>query len=120
MQSRKFSRGLTVVLAMFSMATLMTGTRAAAQTEKVLHNFSFNSNGKDGNDPQGNLIFDAAGSLYGTTNVGGTGLCGDGAGGIAGCGMVFELTPQVGGGWSEKVLHDFVFDGKTDRTPRAA
>ncbi len=39
MPSRKFS---TVVLAIFVVVTLVTGTCAVAQTEKVLHNFNNN------------------------------------------------------------------------------
>ncbi|MGA8153424.1 MAG: choice-of-anchor tandem repeat GloVer-containing protein [Terriglobales bacterium] len=64
-------------------------------TEKVLH--SFNSNGKDGYNPYANLIFDAAGNLYGTT-------CN---GGVYDHGTVFELTPKAGGRWAEKILHNF-------------
>ena len=62
--------------------------------EKVLHNFG---QGSDGSQPENGLIFDAAGNLYGTTY----------AGGSYGVGAVFELTPSMGGGWSEKVLHNF-------------
>jgi uncharacterized repeat protein (TIGR03803 family) len=61
--------------------------------EKVLHDF----NGKDGNDPWAGLIFDQAGNLYGTTN----------AGGNPGPGVVFELTPNPDGSWTESVLHTF-------------
>ena len=50
-------------------------------TEKVLH--SFNDNGKDGWGPDGGLIMDAAGDLYGTTY----------SGGAYGYGAVFEVTP---------------------------
>jgi uncharacterized repeat protein (TIGR03803 family) len=96
MQSRKILSGLTVVLAMFAMATLTTGTRAAAQTEKVLHSFSFSNDGKDGNQPFAGLIFDAAGNLYGTTS----------GGGRYGGGTVFELMPARGG-WTYKILHAF-------------
>jgi uncharacterized repeat protein (TIGR03803 family) len=64
-------------------------------TEKVLH--SFNYNGKDGVDPYAGLIFDTANNLYGTT----------GGGGAYTYGTVFELTPKAGGGWMEKVLHNF-------------
>jgi uncharacterized repeat protein (TIGR03803 family) len=62
-------------------------------TEKVLHSFNI----RDGSLPFGNLIFDAAGNLYGTTN----------AGGIHGYGTLFELSPREGGGWTETVLHSF-------------
>jgi uncharacterized repeat protein (TIGR03803 family) len=71
-------------------------------TEKVLHNF--NSSGKDGYSPFGSLIFDAAGNLYGTTVYGGDrNKCGG-----LGCGIVFELKPVAGGGWTEKILHTFI------------
>jgi uncharacterized repeat protein (TIGR03803 family) len=66
--------------------------------EKVLH--SFKSNGTDGLYPVASLIFDAKGNLYGTTNLGGVG-------GTYATGTVFELSPKVGGSWTEKILHDF-------------
>ncbi len=63
-------------------------------TETVLHHFG---NGKDGGQLYGGLIFDRSGNLYGTTNEGG----------VHRYGTVFELTPTAGGGWTEKVLHNF-------------
>ena len=67
----------------------------------LLH--SFFKNGTDGLHPYGSLILDAAGNLYGTTALGGSGACaGDG------CGTVFELTPAGGGNWTETILHSFV------------
>jgi len=58
----------------------------------------------DGSGPSGNLVFDAAGNLYGTTGVGGTGpnCVGD-----PGCGTVFELSPNGDGSWTESVLYSF-------------
>jgi uncharacterized repeat protein (TIGR03803 family) len=56
-------------------------------TERVLHRFH---GGTDGAGPQGALV-DVNGVLYGTTNGGGTGLCGTYYGGT-GCGTVFKLT----------------------------
>jgi uncharacterized repeat protein (TIGR03803 family) len=44
-----------------------------------------------------NLIFDAAGNLYGTRSFGGT----------YGGGVAFELSPKAGGGWAEKALYNF-------------
>jgi uncharacterized repeat protein (TIGR03803 family) len=64
-------------------------------TETVLH--SFDDNSSDGQGPLAGLIFDAAGNLYGTTQ----------GGGAYNFGAVFELTPQVGGGWTEMILHSF-------------
>ena len=60
-------------------------------TEKVLH--SFNNNGADGIEPFDGLILDGAGSLYGTTLIGG----------VNNSGVVFELSPNGGGGWTEAV-----------------
>src|SRR6202521_4629703 len=85
----------------------LTPKAGGGWTEKVLHNF--NNNGKDGGNPAGGLIFDATGNLYGTTA----------GGGIHGSGTVFELTPKAGGGWTEKVLHNFNNNGKDGTAPPA-
>jgi uncharacterized repeat protein (TIGR03803 family) len=75
-------------------------------SETVLHNFNFNSS-SDGHQPTASLSFDSMGNLYGTTSGGGSGTnCG-----FAGCGTVFELSPQSGGGWSFNTLHFFNNDG---------
>jgi uncharacterized repeat protein (TIGR03803 family) len=60
-------------------------------TESVLYS------GADGQYPQGGVIFDAAGNLYGTTEVGGA----------YGRGVVFKLTSNPDGTWTEGVLHSF-------------
>jgi uncharacterized repeat protein (TIGR03803 family) len=74
-------------------------------TEKVLYSFT---GGKDGGNPQADLIFDAAGkNLYGTTDGGGNPNCES----KAGCGVVFELSPNTDGSWREKVLHRFIVKG---------
>ncbi len=67
-------------------------------TESVLHSFT---NG-DGQDPFGGVVLDAAGNLYGTTMMGGpihdcSGFCG----------VVYKLSQNSGGGWTETVLHAF-------------
>src|SRR5580700_1269482 len=59
--------------------------------------------GGDGVDPQGPLVFDAAGNVYGTTTYGG-GTCPFEKNG---CGTVFELSPNPTGAWSETVLYRF-------------
>jgi uncharacterized repeat protein (TIGR03803 family) len=75
--------------------------------ETVLHNFG-TKHQKDGVGPGSNLIIDQVGNLYGTTAMGGTGLCRDPSGiTITGCGTVFELSPLAGGDWTEKVLYSF-------------
>jgi uncharacterized repeat protein (TIGR03803 family) len=56
--------------------------------------------GSDGVGPNGDLVFDTAGNLYGTTmRGGGSNNCG--------CGVVFELTPGADGQWTESVIHTF-------------
>ena len=104
MRSKRLSIGLNAVLAIFTVTLLVTGTRATAQ---VLH--SFNITGKDGNHPWGGLVLDAAGNLYGTALEGGTGVLTGACRQISpfSCGMVFELSPRAGGGWAERVLHNF-------------
>jgi uncharacterized repeat protein (TIGR03803 family) len=100
MSRGKLPIGLTVLLATLAMTALVIATPAAAQEEKVLH--SFNNGASGGSYPYSGLILDKAGNLYGTTGFGGTGT-----GCYSGCGTVFELMPQAGGGWVEKVLHNF-------------
>jgi uncharacterized repeat protein (TIGR03803 family) len=69
--------------------------------------------GSDGGVSQANLIFDAAGNLYGTTVYGGSTGC---VGGY-GCGVVFEVSPGKTG-WSETVLH--TFSGADGANPQAS
>ncbi|HEY2475696.1 MAG TPA: choice-of-anchor tandem repeat GloVer-containing protein, partial [Candidatus Cybelea sp.] len=72
----------------------------AAGKEKVVYSFQ---GLPDGSVPESTLIMDNEGSLYGTTERGGTGglNCGE-----AGCGTVFKLTPGKHG-WTERVLYAF-------------
>jgi len=67
--------------------------------------------GHDGANPTGNLTFDVAGNIYGTTQNGGNPKCFN----EEGCGTVFELSPLSGGGWKESVLH--VFNGSDGSGP---
>ena len=83
----------------------LSPTADGKSTEQVLHSF----NGTDGETPLGALIFDAVGNLYGTTLNGGAHAKG----------TVFELSPKVGGGWTEKVLHNFSASGTEGSTPRS-
>jgi uncharacterized repeat protein (TIGR03803 family) len=69
-------------------------------TEKVLHSFT---GGTIGGSPGAALVFDTAGNLYSTAITGGlAGGCGG-----AGCGTVFELSPNASGPWHLTVLHTF-------------
>ena len=72
----------------------------APWNEHILYQFM---DGTDGASPgNGDLLFDSAGNIYGTTFSGGDlQACGG-----LGCGVVYELTPN-GGGWTQSVLHAF-------------
>lgn len=72
-------------------------------TYRILHSFNFS----DGAFPYGSLVFDALGNLYGTARSGGT----------YGGGIVFELTPNASGSWTESVLHDFGGGGADGQNP---
>jgi hypothetical protein len=78
--------------------------KGGAWTEKVLHSFA---GGTDGANPNGGLVMDSKGVIYGTTLTGGNQGCQDSYG--VGCGTVFEVTPpgKRGGSWREKILHRF-------------
>jgi len=69
-------------------------------TETVLYSFTGQS---DGAVPEGDLVFDQAGNIYGTTFAGGQGNC---VPLFSGCGAVYELTPSQGQ-WTPTVLHTF-------------
>ena len=101
MRGKKLSSELRAALAIVTV--LLFATTTWANDEKVLHSFG---SGTDGINPSANLIFDAAGNLYGTTTYGGIHTCTD-YDGKPGCGTVFELSPREDGGWTETVLHSF-------------
>jgi len=63
----------------------------------------------DGASPQGGLIPDAAGNLYGTTFGGGSGLCSDPYYRNVGCGTIYKLTapPPGQAAWTETVVYAF-------------
>ncbi|MFZ0417645.1 MAG: choice-of-anchor tandem repeat GloVer-containing protein [Candidatus Sulfotelmatobacter sp.] len=75
--------------------------------ESVLYAFTGAS---DGGEPLAALTFDSAGSLYGTTLIGGSGTCTNSDGVVVFCGTVFRLTPPTSEGlpWTESVLYDFL------------
>jgi uncharacterized repeat protein (TIGR03803 family) len=68
--------------------------------------YRFTAHGDGAAPGYGALIFDRAGSIYGTTSGGGYmgGQCAYFL--PPGCGVVFKLTPSSGG-WTESVLHAF-------------
>ena len=72
-------------------------------TETVLYRFS---GGADGANPDGNLVFDANGNLYGAAGLAGNTTC------SSGCGVIFELFPNSSGGWTQSVI--YTFSGQPD------
>jgi uncharacterized repeat protein (TIGR03803 family) len=60
----------------------------------TIHNFK---GGKDGAGPGSRVVFDAAGNLFGTTPRGGT----------HDMGTIFTMTPNPGGTWTKRILHNF-------------
>ena len=80
------------------------GSVSCPWDERIIHDFG--PQGSDGTQPNyGDIIFDAAGSLYGATLTGGH--YGGGDCGEPGCGAVYQVTP-VNGGWSESVIYSFM------------
>ncbi len=74
-------------------------------TESVLYSFA---GGSDGANPWAGVVFDPAGNLYGTTT----------GGGIYGAGVVYQLTPNSDGTWTENLLYTFT-GGKDGANPHA-
>jgi uncharacterized repeat protein (TIGR03803 family) len=76
--------------------TLALSAAAFAQTESTLYTFSETTNFW----PNGTLIEDSKGNLYGTSRGGGT----------YGVGTVFEMSPPAapGGAWTMKYIYSFV------------
>jgi hypothetical protein len=89
-------------------------TKGGKWTEKTLYGFKGVAAGAqfgDGANPNGGLVLDSKGAIYGTTYFGGNNVKGECQGGVGGtgCGIVFKLAPpsQKGGKWAEKVLDQF-------------
>jgi hypothetical protein len=72
-------------------------------TETIIHPFGVcGAVCTDGANPENGLTIDASGNLYGTTDLGG------GGGGVPqGYGVVFKLTPNTDGTWTESIRHRF-------------
>jgi len=90
---------LACIAALTLFAIMGISDARAGDTFKVLHEFGL---GNDGWTPESGLVLDNAGNLYGTTTAGGTGCSSN-----PGCGIVFELTPNANGSWTEGILHNF-------------
>ncbi len=74
-------------------------------TESIVYSFK---NRDDGN-PEGRLLFDTSGNLYGTTS-----------GRNRHSGVVYELIPQQDGSWQFEVLHRFNWNDRAGFAPASA
>ena len=103
---------LQAVSRSFSCAALATclliGSANATSQFQIAHYFT----DTPGSTPVSALVADSAGNFYGTTKYSGNGTCSG-----EGCGVVFELSPQSGGGWNYQIIH--YFDGLKGSTPEA-
>jgi uncharacterized repeat protein (TIGR03803 family) len=81
----------------------MSPSSGGGMTLNTLYTFQ---GGADGVSPEGSLVFDTAGNLYGTTVQGGSNACN------FGCGTVFELSPNGSSGWQKTEIYQF--HGGTD------
>jgi uncharacterized repeat protein (TIGR03803 family) len=76
----------------------LSPTGGGGWTETVLYDFQ---GGTDGENPWGGLVFDKLGNLYGATRYGGIEGC------CVGSGIIFELSPSAGGGWTKTTIYEF-------------
>jgi uncharacterized repeat protein (TIGR03803 family) len=100
MYLRNFHRTTALVILTLGLCTL-----ANAQTESTIYTFSESTSFW----PQGALLEDSAGNLFGTTRAGGT----------YGVGTVMQLSPPevLGGAWTLKTLYSFVPYGSGGYVP---
>jgi uncharacterized repeat protein (TIGR03803 family) len=73
----------------------LTPAAGGIWTQAVI--YSFTGQAGEGANPETGLVLTPKGLLYGTTS----------AGGSAGYGTVFAMTPAVGGTWTESVIYSF-------------
>jgi uncharacterized repeat protein (TIGR03803 family) len=101
------SRSSSMLILAFALALMPKAF--AAPVEQVLHSFL---GGTDGYNPDGGLVADAAGNLYGTNTWGGPNFA-------TPYGTVFELTPPAaaGGDWTKTVLYSFQGGPNDGATP---
>jgi uncharacterized repeat protein (TIGR03803 family) len=75
----------------------LTPTVGGGWAGTTLFSFDSKDGGKDGNQIDSTMVVDASGNLYGTAY----------GGGAHRAGTVWELSPQIGGGWAFKELFNF-------------
>ena len=100
MRQQKTSRSIPFLISTCSIFLLCFSQVHAAARTVVIHAFN---GGLEGGSPQGPLVADKLGNLYGSNSSGGSGY-----------GTIFELSPPStpGGGWTETTL--YTFSGSTD------
>jgi uncharacterized repeat protein (TIGR03803 family) len=87
---KSFSLAPALVFTAIVVTALATTTPVTAQTEQRLHAFAgFHNEGHANGYPNGGLIADSAGNLYGTTAALGNPCT------TSNCGSVFELSPAT-------------------------
>ncbi|MFZ0321716.1 MAG: choice-of-anchor tandem repeat GloVer-containing protein [Candidatus Sulfotelmatobacter sp.] len=104
MKSKTLSLRLLLSFAVM-FAALTTVRSASAQQETVFFNFD-NGGPNSGSVPYSALISDSAGNFYGTEY-----------GGSSSAGLVYELSPAAGGGWTQEILHSFTLNSTDGNMP---
>jgi uncharacterized repeat protein (TIGR03803 family) len=80
----------------------LTPNHDGTWTETLIHVFA---GAPDGSYPASAVVLDVDGNVYGTTEYGGTETCAGGS--FRGCGSVYKLAPNSGGGWTESLVYSF-------------
>ena len=114
MRNSIIRRGITVRILIIALLMVLGGLAAPAQAEKVLYGFCPNGDCSTGDGPQGLLLSDTKGNLYGVTR----------GGGANGEGVAYVLEHR-NGNWTNQVLYDFCAqkrcaDGSAPSTPLIA
>jgi uncharacterized repeat protein (TIGR03803 family) len=103
MKSKTLSlRSLLTFAVLF--ASLTTVRSASAQQETVFFNFD-NGGENSGSVPYSTLVSDSSGNFYGTEYGGSS------------AGLVYELSPAAGGGWTQEILHTFTLNTTDGNNP---
>jgi uncharacterized repeat protein (TIGR03803 family) len=92
------------LLAFAGLFAVLAATRSAcAQQETVFFNFD-NGGENSGSAPYSALVSDSAGNFYGTEYG-------------SSAGLVYELSPAAGGGWTQEILHTFTLNSTDGNMP---
>jgi uncharacterized repeat protein (TIGR03803 family) len=97
--SNPYSAWKRITLSLFPLAAILGFLVTATQAQTLTTLYSFTGSPNDGAGPEGSMVMDSEGNLYGTTGKGGDGKCKP----YGGCGTAFMLTPSG----TETLLHQF-------------